>query len=72
MLNFDRRILLPDPVLVDNKILPTDIWNEVSIWGAQTRRELSPAGRCPSSCKLIAAPGVVADQKPHPEPISKC
>jgi hypothetical protein len=34
MLNFDRRILLPDPVLVDNKILPTDIWNEVSIWGA--------------------------------------
>ena len=32
MLNFDRRILLPDPVLVDNQILPTDIWNEVSVW----------------------------------------
>ncbi len=31
MFHFDRRFLLPDPVLVDSKILPTDVGNEVSV-----------------------------------------
>jgi hypothetical protein len=31
MFNFDRRILLLDAVLVDSKILPTEVGNEVSV-----------------------------------------
>lgn len=31
MFNFDRRILLPDAVLVDRKILPMEVGNKVSV-----------------------------------------
>ena len=30
--NIDRRILLPDTILIHDEILATDVWDEVPVW----------------------------------------